>query len=444
MKEEPGIVKELRQQEKLAKIKGERTHSSGYFNKTVDITTDSPSNMQIFIDDESQASRRDEYGLIDRALMGDERNRTLFDWSPAAIVIIDEQGILLDANRKLYEWLGYKPAEVIGKNILELPFFPKETTKIVRKNFILRMRGEDVPPYEVEFLHKNGMQKWGEIHGIQLRDDIKNVTLDLVMVNDVTKRKKMLDKLKESEEKFRSLAESANDAVILSNQKGIISYLNHAAEEIFGYSAEEIIGKPLTTIIPKRFHEGFIEGMKNISPHEKDIFHKTVELIGLKKDGSEFPSEISISYWKNHEGVFFTGIMRDITNRKKNEDMLKSSEKKFRNIFENANDLIQCVDTEGKFIEVNPKWLETLEYTKEEVKNLTLKDILREDQIPHCMEFFEKVCNGESVKNVETVFISKTGKEIFVEGNANGQFKDGRFVSTIGIFRDRNERKKTQ
>jgi len=315
MKEEPDIVKELRQQDKLLKIEEGSDRPSHYLKKSVNLTTDSPSNMQIFIDDESQASRRNEYGLIDRTLMGDERNKTLFDWSPEAIVIINKQGILLDANRKLYEWLGYKPAEVIGKDILELPFLPKETKKIVRKNFILRMRGEDVPPYEVEFLHKNEMQKWGEIHGAQLKDDINNVTLDLVMVSDITERKKTLDKLKESEEKFR-------------------------------------------------------------------------------------------------------------------------------NIFENANDLIQCVDAEGKFIEVNPKWLETLEYTKEEVKYLTLNDILREDQIPHCMELFKKVCNGENVKNVETVFISKTGKEIFVEGNANGQFKEGRFISTIGIFRDISERTK--
>ena len=90
MKEEPDIVKELRQQDKLLKIEEGSDRSSHYSKKSVDLTTDSPSNMQIFIDDESQASRRSEYGLIDRTLMGDERNKTLFDWSPEAIVIINK------------------------------------------------------------------------------------------------------------------------------------------------------------------------------------------------------------------------------------------------------------------------------------------------------------------------------------------------------------------
>ena len=68
--------------------------------------------------------------------------------------------------------------------------------------------------------------------------------------------------------------------------------------------------------------------------------------------------------------------------------------------------------------------------------NLTLINILREDQVQHCIELFNRIRQGESIKNIETVFISKTGREIFVKGNAKGYFRDGVFVATVGIFKD--------
>ncbi len=139
-----------------------------------------------------------------------------------------------------------------------------------------------------------------------------------------------------------------------------------------------------------------------------------------------------------------TATLRDITERKRAEGELRESEERFRDFFENASDLMQRVDKEGKFVYVNRKWLKTLEYTKEEVKKLTLWDILRKDQIPHCMEVFKRVCGGETAERVETVFVSKNGKEIPVEGTASAQFKDGKFVETRGIFRDITERKRTE
>jgi len=126
------------------------------------------------------------------------------------------------------------------------------------------------------------------------------------------------------------------------------------------------------------------------------------------------------------------------------ERKLKESEERYRNLFESANDLIQIVDKQGKFIEVNKKWLEVLGYTKEEVKNLTFWDILRQDQIPKCKGLFQRVCGGKSLNCVETIFVSKNGKEIYVEGNVNAQFKDNKFVACRGIFRDITERKKAE
>jgi PAS domain S-box-containing protein len=130
--------------------------------------------------------------------------------------------------------------------------------------------------------------------------------------------------------------------------------------------------------------------------------------------------------------------------RKQAEVALRESEDRYRDLFENASDLIQSVNLKGEFKYVNKKWLETLGYSKEETMNLNIKDIIRADHIETCMEIFNKVCNGEIIDNVETVFIAKNGTEIFVEGSVNARIKDGEFIATRGIFRDVTERKQME
>ena len=137
-------------------------------------------------------------------------------------------------------------------------------------------------------------------------------------------------------------------------------------------------------------------------------------------------------------------LRRQVAAHEQTEEALRESEEKYRDLFENATDLIQSVDREGKFVYVNRKWLEVLGYTWDEVQHLRLGDILREDQVPHCMKIFEVVSRGTPVDRVEAVFVSKEGREIPVEGNANAQFEKGEFVATRGIFRDVTERKQAE
>lgn len=129
--------------------------------------------------------------------------------------------------------------------------------------------------------------------------------------------KKMTQQLRESEEQFRSVAQSANDAIITANSAGNIIAWNRGAEKIFGYSEEAVLGKALTFIMPERFRAAHLEGIKRMNTTgETHVIGKSVELVGLRKDGSEFPIEVSLSSWRTNQGVFFAGILRDITERK--------------------------------------------------------------------------------------------------------------------------------
>jgi diguanylate cyclase (GGDEF)-like protein/PAS domain S-box-containing protein len=125
-------------------------------------------------------------------------------------------------------------------------------------------------------------------------------------------------------------------------------------------------------------------------------------------------------------------------------EALERSEENYRNLFENANDLIQSVDAEGIFLDVNRKWRTVLGYTLDDARQMYFTNIIRKDHIPHCLEWLKRISMGESVDSVETVFVSKDGRELYVEGSINAQHIDGRFICTRGIFRDITSRKQME
>jgi len=160
-----------------------------------------------------------------------------------------------------------------------------------------------------------------------------------------------LELLEAGEERFRSVVATANDAIISIDGKGDIIFWNNAAEVMFGYPAGYIIGSPLTTIMPERFHEAHKKGMQRfLSTGYAKIIGKTIEIVACTRDGVEFPVELSIASWKIKENVFFTGILRDITDRKRAEETIERMA-----AFPRENpDPVMSLDAGGKVLYYNP------------------------------------------------------------------------------------------
>ena len=137
-------------------------------------------------------------------------------------------------------------------------------------------------------------------------------------------------------------------------------------------------------------------------------------------------------------------VSLDIIERKRAEEALRESEEQYRDLLENANDLIQSVTPDGHFLYVNKAWRKALGYSEEEIANLELWDIVHPDSILHCREVFQKTMSGKTVNGIEAVFVVKDGKSIAVEGNANCRFEGGKPVATRGIFRGITERKRAE
>ncbi|MCI0415819.1 PAS domain S-box protein [bacterium] len=156
----------------------------------------------------------------------------------------------------------------------------------------------------------------------QLEKRVLERTKDLQQ--EIIERTKAEGALRKSELRFRSVAYSANDAIISADQDGNILSWSKGAEKIFGYIEEEVLGQPLTIIMPERYRKTHKEGIERFkATGETRVIGRTIELHGLRKDGIEFPAELSIASWVTGDERYFSGIIRDITERKRVEDEIR-------------------------------------------------------------------------------------------------------------------------
>lgn len=136
--------------------------------------------------------------------------------------------------------------------------------------------------------------------------------------------RQMTAALRESREQFRAVAETANDAIVSANAQGRIVYFNRAAEAIFGYAQTEVLDRSLTMLMPKRFRGLHLAGFRRFQAGgEPHVIGRTVELAALRKNGKEFPIEISVANWQTAQGQYFTAILRDIGERHRAEERIR-------------------------------------------------------------------------------------------------------------------------
>ena len=147
-------------------------------------------------------------------------------------------------------------------------------------------------------------------------------------------------RLRHSEARYRAATQSALDAIITIDHAGKIVDWNRGAERIFGYTETEIDGQPLTVLIPTRYQDGHRAGLARVQAGgERHVMGRTVELVGQRKDGSEFPLELSLAQWESAEGRFVTGIIRDITERKWAEEMQLETNRQLETAIARANQM---------------------------------------------------------------------------------------------------------
>lgn len=254
-----------------------------------------------------------------------------------------------------------------------------------------------------------------------------------------------MEKVETSGSSLDAIVNSAVDAIVTADANGVIVTWNPAAAAMFGYEPDEVVGKSLTTIVPDRFHEAHNAGLARVvETGETRIIGSTVEVFGLRKDGTEFPLELSLATWSEGGDRFFSGIIRDVTERRETTRALTVSERRLAAVLESANDAVVSIDSAGRVNLWNQRAAEMFGYTVEEMLGEPLDAIIPERFRDAHAEGLERVGAGGERRvigsTVELAALDGEGHEFPIELSlATWEVEGERFYG--GIIRDITERK---
>lgn len=249
----------------------------------------------------------------------ESRFRSLLESTPDAIVMVNVTGHIVLVNSQAEKVFGHPRSELIGQPVETLlPARFRHSHLAHRGQFFTQPRTRTMGVG----LELYGLRKSGEEFPVEISlspIETEEGTMVMSAVRDITDRKK-------AEQKFRGLLESAPDAMVIASQDGNIELINSQTEKLFGYKREELLGQPIEILIPKRFrdkHPGHRAGF--FSQPRARAMGAGLELHGLRKDGTEFPVEISLSPLETEEGLFVSSAIRDVTERKRFEKTLQEA-----------------------------------------------------------------------------------------------------------------------
>jgi PAS domain S-box-containing protein len=263
-------------------------------------------------------------------------------------------------------------------------------------------------------------------------------------VRSITERKKALESLRESEERYRTLFETANDAILMADvETGIILDANKRAELLFDMPAHDLIGLHHTQLHPKEKSEEYRKGFKESMPKKGSVLP---EMVIERKDGRVVPVEISEGIVQLKDRKVRLGIFRDITERNEAERQIRESEARFRGAFENTGVGASMVSLKGQFIKVNLSLCEMIGYSEEELLTRTFSDITHPEDIHIGLNAAKKMVAGEINNTMfEKRYVRKDGQLINVVISPTIiRDSDGNPLHFMALFQDITERKKAE
>ncbi|HLD22883.1 MAG TPA: PAS domain S-box protein, partial [Sulfuricurvum sp.] len=321
------------------------------------------------------------------------------DIAEVAIIAIGVDQTVVRVNKKCCTLLGVQERDILGKNWFE-HFIPQREKEAVKEAFIQLMSGKvELASYlENTVVTTKGEERLIAWHNTIIIEDNGQISAVLSSGEDITERKIAEQALRESEEKFHTITASAQDAILMMDNEGKITFWNEAAEKIFGYSEKEVLGWPLHELLaPERFIGAHQEAFKHFKKTgEGTVVGKTVELAALKKDGTEFPIELSLSAIMKDGRWNAIGMIRDISERKKMEKELQEKEELM---------LIQSKQAAmGDMIAmIAHQWRQPLAIMGMDINNLMMSIALEEEITPDYLLKLAETLNGQVQQLSETI-----------------------------------------
>ncbi len=371
----------------------------------------------------------------------EEKYRNLVERANDGIVIVQD-GIVKFINTRLAEMRGVTAEEVIGTPFTD-HIYPDELPEVVDR-YKRRMAGEDVSPiYETALRCKDGSRIHAELNaGIVT---YQGKPADLVIVRDITERKRAEETLRESEERFRSLVETTSDWVWEVDQNGVYTYVSPCIHQVLGYEPEGVLGKTPFDLMPPDEAQRVAAIFSHIAAQLEPF--SSLENTNQHRDGRLVVLETSGVPFFDPDGTFrgYRGIDRDITERKQAGEALRRSEEQYRLITENTRDLICMLDQDGNFIYASPSFREALGCEPEELMGSSFFSLVHPDDRVPAARTLPRALFSQNGRTVELRYKHQNGEWRIFESVWGWIFDGARSPQrAVVVSRDVTERKRAE
>jgi PAS domain S-box-containing protein len=370
-----------------------------------------------------------------------ERLRSAFDDAAIGMALVAPDGRWLQVNRSLCAILGYSEPELLATTFQAITH-PDDLDSDL--DHVCQLLAGKIRTYQMEkrYFHKLGYIVW-ILLSVSLIRDAKGQLLLIAQIEDITKRKQAEEALYASQARLAGILDIAQDAIISIDKNQQIILFNQGAEKIFGYTTQEILGRPLEQLLPLRFtqiHRQHVNGFTTSWDTARKMGDRT-DVFGCRKDGTKFPAEASISKLEWGGEKIFTVILRDITTRKRAEE----ARFQLAAIVESSEDAIIGKTLDGIITSWNSGAQRIYGYLVDEVKGRCISILIPPDHADEMPQILEKIRQGKRFEFYETVRMRKDGKRIAVSLSVS-PIKDaeGKVIGASLIARDITDRKRVQ
>ena len=293
----------------------------------------------------------------------------------------------------------------------------------------------------------NDLQKaYGELEQRVAERTAQLKSANDTLVREARERQRAEQDSRESEARLRAVLDSTLNAVVVIDSAGAIADWNARAETIFGRTRQEVIGRELAeTIIPSRYREAHQRGLKHfLATGEGPVMNRMIELSALRRDGSEFPVELSISPLKTADSLTFCGFIADITARKQAEQQLRESQQLLEAIIDNSQAVIYVKDLQGRYLLVNRRWSELFHLSQEATLGKTDYEFFPKPEADAFRAMDQEALRADRAITEEEVAPLDDGPHTYISVKCPLRDDAGQPYGVFGISTDITERKRAE